>query len=372
MTPTRRWCIVAIGAVVLGLLPFAGKLLPASPLSVSIPQLLARAQASSTVMYSGNVESSGTLRLPLSDQFSDVANLFGERSTMRVWWRGEGDWRVDKLATTGETDLFHDPLGTISWNYEDDQAVRTLNPRVRLPQSYDVLPPVFSRLVLRDAHPDEVTGLGPRRVAGLDAAGLRLRPSESDSSIDHVDMWVDPDNGLPLSVEAWAKGATNPAFTSTFVDVSLDEPKADVTQFSLPPGADIRYEGDIDVAAAANRYSPVKAPADLVGFSRHDTGIGAVGVYGRGVTTLIAIPLWDPAADPLRKQLEVTPGSAASTLGTTLTVGPLNLLLTPQVFADHSWLLAGTVTPQTLVDAAAQLSTGNGDRGLVPAIGQAG
>ncbi len=90
--------------------------------------------------------------------------------------------------------------------------------------------------------------------------------------------------------------------------------------------------------------------------TRKHTGLGAVGVYGRGLTALLAIPLWAPAAEPLRQQLEATPGAVLSDQGMTLTVGPLTLLLGPPGPEDNSWLLAGTVTPKTLAEAADQLA----------------
>ena len=38
-----------------------------------------------------------------------------------------------------------------------------------------------------------------------------------------------------------------------------------------------------------------------------------------------------------------------------LSVGPLELVLTPEVFAGYSWLVVGTVTHDTMVRATAQL-----------------
>ena len=322
---------------------------------MSAADLLLRAQTSGAVTYSGYVESNGTLRLPVSDHFSDVPDLFGGRINMRVWWGGKDDWRVDHLSVTGETDLYHDASGTTSWNYEANRAIRTRDAGVRLPRTSDLLPPVLSQRLLGDAHADEVTRLASANVAGVDAPGLRLRPSDEQSSINHVDVWVEPASGLPLKVAIFATGADVAALTTTFVDVSVEPPSATATSFTLPRGADIRFEDVVDIEAAANRYAPIGAPMQLAGMSRHDTGRGAVGVYGRGVTELLAIPLWQPAADPLRAQLAVTPGASITDIGTTLGVGPLNLLLTKPAFAGHSWLLVGTVTSRTLVGAAEEL-----------------
>lgn len=356
MTATRRWCMVAAGVLLLVLVPFVARSWPVRQVDLSAADLLARVQASSSVGFSGYVESEGNLSLPVSDHFSDVSDLLGGRTTMRAWWRGADDWRVDKLTTAGETDLFRTTTGTTEWTYEGDRVVRTPNAPVRLPMTSDLLPPTFARRALDGARPDEVSRLASRRVAGHDAAGLRLRPSDGQSSIDHVDIWVEPASGLPLRMAVYAKGAADPAVTTTFLEVSIKTPPASDTSFSPPPGADVRDADVIDVAAAANRYAPLRAPEKLAGLTRRPTGVGAVGVYGHGLTTLVAIPLWAPAADPLRRQLEVTPGAVSTDQGITLTVGGLNLLLGGTAFDDNSWLLAGAVTPQTLTDAADQLA----------------
>jgi hypothetical protein len=205
MTQTQRWCVVALGLLLLVALPVTVRLLPVRGDTVSASDLLTRVQTSRQVAYSGDVESDGSLALPVADQFTDVADLLGGRTTMRVWWRAADDFRVDKLTTTGETDLFQDRLGTTTWSFEADRAVRTLNSRVRLPRTADLLPPALALRLLSGAGPDQVTRLGSERVAGIEAPGLRLTPRDTRSSIGHVDVWVDPASGLALRVSVFGR-----------------------------------------------------------------------------------------------------------------------------------------------------------------------
>jgi hypothetical protein len=357
VTATRRWCIVALGVLLLCSAPLVAKALPVAQSSISSADLLAKVKSSTPVPYSGYVQSLGTLGLPLTDQFTDLADLFGQRTRMRVWWRSDNDWRVDKLTATGETDLFQYPVGTTSWDYESNRATRTGPAVIRLPQTSDLLPPNLARQLLAGAHADEVTRLDAVRVAGLSAPGLRLTPHDPKSSIARVDLWVEPRSGLPLKVAVYAAGARNAAVTSAFDSVSLTTPAVQDTTFTLAPGARSRFEDVVDIAAAANAYAPVVAPQTLSGLTRSGDQSGAVGVYGRGATRMIAIPLRDRVAEPLRAQLSITPGAASTPAGVSLGVAPLNLLLTTSSFDRHSWLLAGTVTPQTLAAAGAEITT---------------
>lgn len=358
MTATRRWCIVALGVALVCLAPLAiARARPVGSSPISAAALLAKAKGSTPVAYSGYVESLGTLALPLTDRFTDLADLFGQRTRMRVWWRGAYDWRVDKLAPTGETDLVHDAVGTTSWDYEANRATRTGPAVIRLPQTSDLLPPTLAHQLLAGARADEVTRLDSVRVAGISAPGLRLTPHDSRSSIARVDVWLEPRTGLPLKVAVYAARARNAAVMSAFDSVSLVVPSAADTTFTLAPGARSRFEDVVDIAAAANAYAPVVAPPVLAGLTRSGDLTGAVGVYGSGATRMIAIPLVDRVAVPLRAQLAVTPGATATAAEVTLAVEPLNLLLTTDTFDRHGWLLAGTVTAPTLAAAAAEIAT---------------
>ncbi|MEP6761671.1 MAG: transcriptional regulator, partial [Sporichthyaceae bacterium] len=302
---------------------------------------------------SGYVETLGTLQLPVADRFTDVGDLFGQRTRMRVWWRGPDDWRVDKVFATGETDLFHDARGTTVWDYEKARAVRMHDPDIRLPRTSDLLPPELGRRLLKDVDTSELQRLPAEHLAGRDAPGLRLTPTAPQSSINHVDLWVDPNSGIPLRLAVYAKGDKTAAFTSEFMQFSAARPSASDTAFEPPPGADFSFDDVIDVADAADQFAPLVPPHTVAGLSRsRSAGLGAVGVYGRGVTQLVAIPLWDGAAEPLREQLEITPGVRLIDEGDVLSVGPLGILLTQFPYYGGGWLIAGTVTEDTLIQAA--------------------
>lgn len=353
MTTGRRWLLVAVGFALLIGTPLAVRALPANDADIGARMLLEQVEGSADAPYSGYVETRGTLQLPVSDSFTDVGALFGERTRMRVWWRSSEDWRVDKVLTTGETDLFHDAGGTTTWEYEKSLITRTGDPRIRLPRTSDLLPPELAGRLLEDVEVDELSRLPAEKVAGRDAQGLRLVPGAPQSSIDHVDLWVDPASGHALSVAVYAKGEETAAFTSTFMTFSDDIPSSAHTGVSSPPGAEFDYEDVLDIADVANQYAPFTPPRTLAGLeSSADAQLRGVGVYGRGITQMIAIPLWGEAAEPLREQMQITFGTRQVDEGHVLTVGPLGILLTGVPDDEGGWLVAGPVTEQTLRRAA--------------------
>lgn len=361
----RRWAVVAACAVILLLTPFLLSRIPVTETGVSASALLARIQASADVGYSGYAEASGGLALPVSSSdFGSLADLLGGRTDLRVWWRGPSDWRVDTVDAVGEKDVHQDATGIWSWDYERNQASRLVfaaPPEVRLPRADDLAPPSLARRLLSQARPSEVTRLPGRRIAGHDAAGLRLRPAERRSTIARVDVWA-LRSGLALQVDVY--GRTGPAALNTaLLDVSTKQPSTASTRFLPPLSARVSTDTLPDLVAAIDQFARVTPPRRLAGLTRSRgfrTGFGSVGVYGRAVTRLVALPLPPRLADDLARQLS---GAAAVTQqgdAASLQIGPMTVRLTARAFNGTRWLLAGTVTPKTLQAADTQLPVPEG------------
>ena len=349
MTPVGRWCAVAVGTVVLAALPLTPRLLPAADVGLSAAGLLARVQASSDAPWSGYVEAVGTLQLPDAGRFSDLAALFGSQVRLRAWSADADHWRVDRLLATGEDDLVHDGGTTTEWDYERARATVSRDPDIRLPRSADLVPPALAHRFLRGVRAGDVTRLAARRVAGVDAPGLRVTPPAAISSIDHLDLWADPDNGVPLRVVVYADD-DRAAFTSAFRDFSADRPSAAEVAFTPTASTEVRHEDVLDIADAANQYAPLVPPDSAAGLAKSSASDGAVGVYGQGMAQVIAIPLRGREADALRAQLAVTPGVEQLPDQALIVVGPLGVVITGRT-GERGWLVAGTVNRDALVRA---------------------
>jgi outer membrane lipoprotein-sorting protein len=355
VTSTHRWLIVTLGTALIIATPLALRQLPAADTDTSASALLDQVLASTNAPYSGYAEALGTLQLPVADDLAELGPLFGERTRMRVWWRGPDSWRVDHIFATGEKDFIHTVRGTTTWEYEDARVVQFPNDRARLPRVPDLLPPEIAKFLLDGVQESQVSRLPTERIVGLNAPGLRIQPTDDRSSIDHVDLWADPISGIPLRISIFDSSSDRLAMTSTFMDFTSDRPPADTTRFQPPPGASFDRPRVSDIADAANRFAPFTPPPTVAGFPRaHIPGLRSVGVYGSGLTQFFAIPLWADAARSLRAQLLVTPTVQQLSQGPVLSVGPLGLVLTE--FPDGGgWLIAGTLSKEALGEVAQQL-----------------
>ncbi len=362
MRPIHRWSLVALAVALVVLVPMTVRALPVHDQAISASDLLARVQAGDGTPYSGEVEVEGRLGLPVSDHFSDIADLLGSDTKMRVWWRNSEDWRVDKLLPTGEIDLFRHGRATIRWDYEREEAQTSLDPSIRLPRDADLLPPALARRALTDADPGDATRLPARRIAGHDALGLRLKPSDPRTSIDHVDLWADAGTGLVLALDAYGTGP-QPVLSTTFTTVHLSSPSPRATTFHAAPGLKMTVDDILDIADAANQYAPVLPPASVAGLPKSGSSSQAVGIYGTGLAQVMALPLQSRDAGYLADHLRQS-GAVEQDGLLVLRVGPLAIGLT---FShdpfDFAWLITGTITDDTLVTAAHDLVTGTRYRG---------
>lgn len=352
MRAAQRWMLAGVATALVVLTPYAGRLHRVGDPAVSTATLVGEVRDSASTGYSGTVEVLGQVGLPITDHFSDLADLFGGRTRLAVWWRDDSEWRVDRLLDTGEVDLFHRGTHTTEWNYERGVARTSRDPEIRLPRDSDLLPPEVARRAL-DGQPNQnVSRLSPRRVAGVDAAGLRVRITDPRSTIDHVDLWVDPATGVTLEARVYGDSA-QPAVTTSFTTYQSGAPAVALTRFRPAPGVPDYPDRVIDIADAADQYAPVHTPTSVAGFAR-TSGVAAA-VYGSGLTRILVIPLPFRDAEVLASQLARSGGRTVHGQRL-LRVGPLGVMVTgvsgpPGV----RWLVGGTVTDATLLRAAADL-----------------
>ena len=150
----------------------------------------------------------------------------------------------------------------------------------------------------------------------------------------------------------------HPELTTAATEISpVDAAKLSET---VTPQGLVAVCARVDVAASANALSPYDLPATLGGLSaRNGEDPGAVGVYGRGPTALIVVPLRGQIAGPLRDRIRESAAVQETAGGTYLPVGPIALLVTPRRFGPlgrgTSFLLAGTVTADVLQRAVTDL-----------------
>lgn len=309
--------------------------------------------------YVGLAVSTGRLGLPEIPRLESVTALLTGTTRIRAFVAAADRWRVDELTTAGERDTYR--LGTTSytWDFGSDQLTRVVGgTALQLPRPADLLPPDLARRLLALAPRDPVTALPARRVAGRSAAGLRLRPTDPQTTVGRVDVWADPATALPLRVEVAARTGPSLLFTE-LTDVTDRTPDpADLTP-TVPPGAGAVTADADDVSAALRVLDAPPPPAALAGRDRLPASadeLPGVGLYGAGLAGFALIPVSRDIAERAVDAAAAAGGSAVPVLrGRAARVATPLISVAVRTRGRGGSLLIGTVAPEVLERALLEL-----------------
>jgi hypothetical protein len=354
-----RWALVLAVVVLLCSVPVALQLRPARAAEVDPAVLRGRIAASRSQPYQGFAQSTGLLPLPSLPNLEQVTALVSGTTQMRTWYAARDRWRVDVIDGGSERDLYQTPDAQYVWDYGANQLSRIMGDQpIRLPRAADLTPPDLVRSLLNIAAGEKFEALAGRRVAGIDAAGLRIVPATADTTVDHIDIWADPGSGLPVQAELTARGGERPVFVTRFLELHLSVPAAGVL---TPPAARAGIGYTVteapDIISAINRRRWGLLPDQLAGLPRRDAvaRVSAAGVYGTGLAQLVVISLpgqfgpqaYDQAAR-FGTKVSVPKGDAAL-----ITTGLLSILA---VRGQRTYFVAGLVEPAVLRAVAGDLA----------------
>jgi hypothetical protein len=303
-----RWLVLLGAVALLAALPAVVAALPVPAPPLDAARLLAKVRGSSAVPYQGYAESRASLGLPDLPVVGRQTALLGGITRMRAWVASPILWRVDELTAIGERDLYHDESGTLEWDSGSSRVERTVGePVVRFARPADLLPPELGRRLAAAAAADEVRPLAPRRVAGVDAPGLRITPRSPTTTLGRVDLWADPSSGLPVRVELTARGSRRPIIVTGFLNLRQQAPAASTVRFQVPPDAQTDFDDAPDLARAVERFSPFVLPDSLAGSPRRTQVASAASTYGRGYDLVAALAFPAQLSRRTRGFLEAAP-----------------------------------------------------------------
>jgi outer membrane lipoprotein-sorting protein len=340
----RRYVTVAVAIAVLVSLPAIIGAIPVSAKKIPVATLLARVMASEQVPYTGLASASGALQLPDLGVGTDVTALLSGTNRLRAWWDGPTQYRVDRVTFAAESDVYR--TGNQVWTWDSDHRIAVLTagtPQIPLPGPQDALPGNLARRLLSQAKAADLHPAGARRIAGRTVLAMTWEPHDPRSTIGRVKVWVDEDNGLPLSVEVRSVSGGR-AFSSSFLDIHFAAPNPSVLTFD-PSKDKTAIVENTEPGAPDSAQATFHLPATIGGLPQRSPPRPLIATYGTG-PSIVAVTALDPtAAGALREQID-SPGHppVKGAFGTgSLIETPL---VTGLVFATASngYVLLGTVT----------------------------
>ena len=283
MRPIHRWSLVALAVALVVLVPMTVRALPVHDEAISARDLLARVQARRPAAYSGMVEVHGRLGLPVSDHFTDVADLLGERhpdarvvaQRRPVAGRQAAADRRDRPVPPRPRD---DPVGLRARRGADQPRPADPAAARRRPAAARAGAPAADRR--RPGRRTPPPGPPRRRARRARAAA---RPS--DPRTEHRPR-------RPVGRPRHRAGAARrglrrrrrsrrSARRSRASTSASRRPRA-TTFHAARRAADDRVDDVLDIADAANQYAPSSRPPRSPDSPKSRARARAVGIYGSG------------------------------------------------------------------------------------------
>ncbi|PVZ11927.1 hypothetical protein [Actinomycetospora cinnamomea] len=353
-----RWAVVVlVGALLVGV-PAAIAARPGSA-QADPDELRDRIAASADVPWTGYAEARAGLALPRIPALSDVTTLFSGVTRLRGWYAAPDRARTDVLTPVGERDRYTTPRGQAVWDYGAELlTLVAADPVVRLPRPDDLLPPALARRLLAGtAASDPATALPSRRVAGVDAAGVRVTVADPETTVGALDVWADPATGLPVAVEVRARGVADPLISTAFGELEQGPPDPAALEPRRGPGAGVTRSPTSDLFGVLGRGDGASLPDRIAGRDREppEEDFPALGQYGTTLGQLVAVPLPADLAATLLGGIDRA--GAGRTLpvegqGAALETPLLTLAVVRSNDGGRAWVLAGLV-PDAAIDAGA-------------------
>ncbi len=323
----------------------------------------------------------------------------------RLWISGDGHVRIELQTEQGDTQIFYDGSTVSLYDPSANSLYRyTLPPAAdegrgsaegHAAPGPDKLPTVaeIQEAIVHVMRHANLTGAVPTDVAGQPAYAVRISPSHDGGLIGGAELAWDAVHGVPLRLAVYSTESSSPVLELTATEVSYGAVPDSVFAFTPPPGVQITEVdprpqstgagsagtssgsskpaiGHVSGLAAVQATVPftLDAPATLAGMSRGevrgaqiDGHAAALVSYGQGLGGIAVLessasakggetggqPAQAAGESPLGDLPKVPlPGASATELPT-----PLGTLLSFRR-AGVAYILAGSVTPTTLQEAA--------------------
>lgn len=349
---TRTWRSWAPALAATGVIGAAALVGPVTAnATVDLPdktpaEVLTLAGSATADAFSGTVEQSSNLGLPDLSAPGGTAGLSPGGSatdtpemaalglltgsyTAGVFVDRPDQARVQVLDQLGERNIIHNGTGVWFYDSEDNSAIHATVREHEAQHTPDLpTPDQLAGMFLDKIGTSTELSVGTdRMVAGRAAYELILTPRSEATLVGSVSIAVDGETGLPLSVVVTARSDGSTAFSAAFTEITYEAPDPSLFDFTPPADATVT-EVDGHKAGTPERET--------------DDGTRPT-VAGSGWDAVVVVPAGDREVPEMLTQFS-TPVEGGRLLETTL----VTVLLT-----DDGRVLAGSVTPERLLQAAA-------------------
>jgi len=361
---TARWLVpVAVVATItagVGLTSAVANADPSLPSRTAAELLVSIAEAKGQP-FSGTVEQNADLGIPALPGASSTSlswqSLITGSHTARVWVASPSQVRLSLVGDMAESDVVRNGRDVWVWSSKENTVSHATLPAhpASEPDATDATPPVdpltaATRALAAIDPTTAVTVSGTSRVAGRPVYELVLAPRDDASLVGQVRLAIDSETSMPLRVQVFARGASDPAFETAFSSITFATPDSSVFDFTPPAGATVTEAalplGSMTKSSGTGADAGTDQPRPTV--------------VGTGWTAVAVIPGAAAALAQAENSSDITSSTSGALLQATTPVSGsygsgrlLETALVTVLLLDDGRMFVGAVTPERLEQVAA-------------------
>jgi outer membrane lipoprotein-sorting protein len=302
-----RWAVPTTAVVVTAAV-IVGLQIPGAQAAPNLPartpaQLLAEVSSDAALppLTGTMVEATslGLPQLPQAGSPTSLSSLITGSHTIKIYYQDAKHFRLAIPQPESEIDVIRNGSTGWLWNSTENSVTKLELPAgkgkaaPKLPTP-PLTPQQAANAVLAAVGKTTVVSVEANvLVAGEPCYQLVLAPKDSRSLIGNVTIAIDGKYGVPLRLQVFAKGATNPAFQFGFTALQFVAPASANYNFTPPPGASVTVE---NLAGGGSKPAPGQ---------QHDSS--GFGVFGSSWLTVVELPQTD-----LMQGFGTVPGSTGT------------------------------------------------------------
>ncbi len=205
-----------------------------------------------------------------STPLSSISPFLSGSQTFDLWRGSSNEYRIQYSSATSEMDFYDNSTKAWLWNSASQTATQLSVPATKSTATYQDPQLLADQIISNLSLYSNVTLGANTFVGGVPAYDLRITPTQGQSTISRVDIYVDARFDQVLGVSVDTQGQSTPTFSLQFQTISFTAPPASTFDFTPPSSATIKTlsspsSGTAPTATTSTTMSSLSAQAQKIG-----------------------------------------------------------------------------------------------------------
>lgn len=202
-----------------------------------------------------------------STPLSSISPFLSGSQTFSIWRGSSNEYRIQYTSATSEIDYYDNSTQAWLWNSTTQTATQLSVPSATTTTSYQDPQLLADQIISNLSTYSNVTLGANTFVGGVPAYDLKIVPTQDQSTITRVDIFVDSHYDQVLGVSLYTQGQSTPTFSLQYQTISFTSPSASTFNFTPPSTATVKTLSSTtsSTSTMSTTFSSLSSQAQKIG-----------------------------------------------------------------------------------------------------------